>query len=122
MDEYSFNEQVLHAGGMVLVNIWAWWSDECRIMSSLMRNVAELLDKEDTIVQIDWEQQKHLTQKLEVFGVPTLLIYIDGCEAARRSGTMNRDDLMKLIAAVKSREQRQWKSEIPAEILRPVRL
>lgn len=107
VDEYRFNEQVLHAGGMVLVNIWAWWSDECRIMSSLMSNVAELLDEKDIIVQIDWEQQKHLTQKLEVFGVPTLLIYIGGCEVARRSGTMNRDDLMKLIAAVKNREQRQ---------------
>ncbi|MDL1963676.1 MAG: thioredoxin family protein [Deltaproteobacteria bacterium] len=70
-------------------------------------NVAEFLDKKDTIVQIDWEQRKHLTQKLKVFGVPTQLIYIGGCEAARRSGTMNRDDLMKLIAAVKSREQCQ---------------
>jgi hypothetical protein len=69
-----------------------------------MCNVAELLDKEDTIVQIDWEQQKHLTQKWEVFGAPTLLIYIGGCQAARRSGTMNRYDLMmKLIAAVKNR-------------------
>lgn len=107
VDEHGFNERVLHAGGMVLVNFWASWSDECRIMSSIMRDVAELLDKEDTIIQVDCEQQKRLARKLGVFGVPTLLIYIRGYQIARWSGTMIKDDLRKLIAAAKNHEQSQ---------------
>ncbi len=102
VDEDSFNEHVLHTGSMVLVNFWAWWSDECHTMSSLMRNVAHLLDEQDAIVQVDWDQQKKLAQELEVFGVPTLLIYICGREVARRSGIMSNDDLAKLIIEAKN--------------------
>ena len=109
VDKDSFNEHVLHTRSMVLVNFWAWWSDECHTMSSLMRNVAHLLDEEDTIVQVDWDQHKKLAQELEVFGVPTLLMYICGREVARRSGTMSNDDLAKLIIEAKNREQNEWK-------------
>jgi thioredoxin 1 len=102
VDEDDFNEQVLCANGMVLVNFWAWWSEECRNMASLMHNVAEFLDAQDVIVQVDWDKQKRLAHKLEVFGVPTLVIYINGRELVRYSGTMNRDDFMKRIVEAKS--------------------
>jgi thioredoxin 1 len=102
LNENDFNEQVLCANGMVLVNFWAWWSEECRNMASLMRNVAEFLDEQDAIVQVDWDKQKRLAQRLEVFGVPTLVIYINGRELVRYSGTMNRDDFMKRIVEAKN--------------------
>jgi len=104
VDEDSFNEHVLHTGSMVLVNFWAWWSDECRDMASLMHNVAEFLDEQDVIVQVDWERQKRLAKKLGVFGVPTLVIYINGRELVRYSGTMNKDDFMKRIIEAKNRD------------------
>lgn len=103
VDERDFNEQVLCARGLVLVNFWTGWSDQCRIMSSLMRIMADLLDEQDAIVQIDWDQHRGLAQKLEVFGVPTLLIYISGCERARYSGTMNKQDLIRGIIQTKHR-------------------
>lgn len=96
-DTNSFKEQVLSAKGMILVNFWAWWSDECRKMSSLMRKIDGLLDEQDQVVQVDWDRQKELAQELEVVGVPTLLIYIGGREVARYSGTMTRNELVKRI-------------------------
>lgn len=103
VDENSFDRHVLNARGMVLVNFWSRWSAECLIMSSLMHNMAHFLDKQDLIVQVDWDQQKRLARWLEVFGVPTLLIYSCGSELGRYSGTMSKDDLMKQLAETKSR-------------------
>lgn len=101
VDENNFEKQVLQTKGMVLVNFWAWWGAECRKMSSLMKKVDGILDEGDTIVQIDWDQQKKLAQRLEVFGVPTLLIYLDGNEVARYSGIMNKNELVKRIIEAK---------------------
>jgi thioredoxin 1 len=102
VDENKFKEQVLCAKGLVLVNFWAWWSEECRNMASLMHNLADLLDEQDAIVQVDWDKQRRLAQKLGVFGVPTLVIYIDGRELVRHFGRMNRDDFMKRIVEAKN--------------------
>ena len=97
----SFNEKVLFSKGMVFVNFWAWWSDECNKMSSLMRKIKNILDEQDTIVQIDWDQQKQLANDLDVFGVPSLLIYNKGIEIDRYSGVMNKDELIKRILKAK---------------------
>jgi thiol-disulfide isomerase/thioredoxin len=70
-------------------------------MYPLLSNVADILDDQDAIVHIDWDRQKRLAQELEVFGVPTLLIYINGGEIARYSGTMNKVDLIKRIIEAK---------------------
>ncbi|MBC8180322.1 thioredoxin family protein [candidate division KSB1 bacterium] len=101
VDSNTFNEQVLSAQGMVLVNFWAWWSDECRKMSSLMRKVDGILDEQDAIVQIDWDQQKQFASDLEVIGVPSLLIYVRGDEIARYSGIMSKDELIKRVLKAK---------------------
>ena len=101
VDSNTFNEQVLSAPGMVLVNFWAWWSDECHKMSSLMRRIHSILDERDAIVQIDWDQQKQFANDLEVIGVPSLLIYIGGDEIVRYSGIMSKDELLQRVLKAK---------------------
>ena len=98
----DFEDQVLATCGMVLVNFWAWWSDECGRMSTIMRKVTDLLDEKDAIVQLDWDHHRGLARELEVFGVPTLLIYMKGNEVGRYSGTMSEDDLMKRVIKAKT--------------------
>jgi len=96
----NFHERVLDTNGMVLVMFCSWWSDGCRKMSSLIKKIDDILDEVDTIVRIDWDQQKQLVQQLGVIGVPTLIIYVKGREVARYFGIMNQYDLtMRIIEA-----------------------
>ena len=98
----DFEDQVLENSGLVLVNFWAWWSDECGRMSAVMRKVTDLLDEKDAIVQLDWDHHRGLARALEVFGVPTLLIYMKGNEVGRYSGTMSEGDLMWRVIEAKN--------------------
>ena len=102
-DRNSFEKKVLSARGMVLVNFWAWWTEECRTMDAVMRDIVALVDEQDAIVHIDWERQKRLVQELEIFGVPTLLVYINGRELTRYSGTMKKNELIRRITEAKKR-------------------
>lgn len=117
VDANNFEKQVIHANDMVLVNFWAWWSYECRKMSSLMKKVDGILDEGDTIVQIDWDQQKKLAQELEVFGVPTLLIYVGGREVARYSGIMRKNELLKRIMDAKKGTNSFGRKEVRNDII-----
>jgi thioredoxin 1 len=104
VDLANFGNYILKSRGMVLVNFWSSWSQECRDMSSLMGDVQDLLDEQDTIVQVDWDQQRQLAWKFEVLGVPTLLILVCGHEVARYYGTMSEEDLRKCVIEAKRRE------------------
>jgi thioredoxin 1 len=101
-DEKEFKKQSLGTTGLLLLNFWADWSIQCRNMSDVMRNIKALLDDTDTIAYIDWHHQKGLAKKLEVFGVPTLIIYFCGQEVARLSGTMSEVVLLRHIGNAKN--------------------
>ena len=83
VDSAGFGEYVLESKGLVVANFWTLWSDECRHMSALMADVQHLLDEQDSILQVDWDQERQLAQKLDILGVPTLLLFDCGNEVAR---------------------------------------
>ena len=103
VDSAGFGECVQESKGLVVVNFWTPWSDECRHMSTLLADVQHLLDEQDSIVQVDWDQERQLAQKLDILGVPTLLLFFLGNEVARYYGTMTEDDLKKCLAEMKRR-------------------
>jgi thioredoxin 1 len=104
IDSARFGEYISKSRGLVAVNFWTRWSDECRHMSSLMDAAQHLLDEQDSIVQVDWDQERELVEKLDVLGVPTLLLFLCGNEVARYYGTMTEDDLKTCIAEAKRSE------------------
>jgi thioredoxin 1 len=97
----DFGEYVSQSKGLVVVNFWTLWSDECRYMSSLMADVKHLLDEKDSIVQVDWDHERQLAEDLDVLGVPTLLLFVGGNEVARYYGTMSEEDLGECLSAAK---------------------
>lgn len=100
-DENGFKKHALETEGILLVNFWASWSIQCRSMSHVMRKISALLDDKDAIACIDWHYRKGLAKKLEVFGVPTLILFFSGQEVARFSGTISKVVVLKRIGAVK---------------------
>jgi len=101
LDSAKFGEYVLKSKGMVVLNFWTPWSDECRYMSSLMADVQHLLDEQDSIVQVDWDRERQLVRELEILGVPTLLIFVRGKEVARCYGTMSEGELRNCVVEAK---------------------
>lgn len=93
----------LIGGGIVLVNIWAAWCDACLQMATLLPAITDLLNSDDKIVQIEWDMHGGLDRELKVFGVPTLLLYMDGHEIGRYSGTVALPELKRRIESVKRR-------------------
>ncbi len=54
----NFDEQVLNAKGVVLMNVWAGWSEDCLQIYTMMPRLKNLIEEQDTIVQVVWDHQK----------------------------------------------------------------
>ena len=90
----NFEEEVLKAEGAVLVDFWATWCGPCRRQGPI---VDELAEEGYNVGKLDVDQNMSIAQQYNVQGVPTLMVFKNGQEAARFVGITPKD---KLIAAL----------------------
>lgn len=97
VNRHNFKQEVLEAQELVLVNFWANWSEECKRMKRLMRQLDNVLDDGYKIVEINWDADNELAQKLQVYGTPSLLVVDSGRVVRRYSGTMDMKEFFEEI-------------------------
>ncbi len=97
VDGWNFTRKVLNNQGLILLNFWTSWCAECQYISKLLGEIISDGKNEIQIFKADWEAQRKLAKELDVYGVPTLLIFQNGKLIQRYSGILNKDELMVII-------------------------
>lgn len=97
IDTWNFSKKILHSQGLTLLNFWTPWSAECHRMSIVLDETVSNVGKEIQILKIDWDAQRRLADELEVYGVPTLLIFNNGKLIRRYSGVLTVEELQHII-------------------------
>jgi thioredoxin 1 len=79
---------IINSKKPVLVDYFATWCGPCRMMEPILEQVKVKMGESVTILKIDVDQEKELTQKYSIRGVPTLILYKEGEIKWRQSGVM----------------------------------
>lgn len=95
--QYELKQQLNIVNGLLLLNIWAHWSLQCRSMYNVMQKITPGLDGGDAVAFIDWHHHRELADSLEVYGVPTLIIFAGGREVDRFSGMTSEAELQRYV-------------------------
>lgn len=86
----------------VVVEFWADWCAPCRAMEpALLRTGEEFAGKVD-LWRINADEQPEVLRALKVFGIPTMLLFQDGQEIARRTGAQSQADLRAFFLAAEA--------------------
>lgn len=72
----------------VLVDVWAPWCGPCRTMAPAYEAAAKELESEFRLLKLNSEAEPNAAGRLRVQGIPTLILFRGGQEAARISGAM----------------------------------
>ncbi len=97
LTDRNFDDEVLAADKPVLVDFWSSWCPPCKMTEPVVEALAK--ERGDTLkvgkLQVD---QNPLTAgRYEVVGVPTFVLFRDGEILARRSGSLAKRQLAKMI-------------------------
>ena len=80
----------------VLVEFFATWCGPCRILDNRLVELAQI-EPNLTIIKVNIEQCKHLTEKYRVVSIPTLIYIEQTDEVNRHVGTIDIQGLQRLV-------------------------
>lgn len=97
-----FTEQLARQPLPVVVDVWAPWCLPCRTLSPILDRVAHTYTGRVTLLKLNADEQPEAVRALNIFGIPTLLVFHQGRELTRRTGVQSEAQVTALFEAALS--------------------
>ncbi len=82
---------------LVLVDFSATWCGPCQQLAPILEAVSKKVGSKVRIVKIDVDKNQGIATKMNVRGVPTMILYQNRNQVWRQSGVVPENELVKLI-------------------------
>ncbi|WP_066718465.1 thioredoxin TrxA [Sphingomonas pituitosa] len=93
----TFETDVLQADKPVLVDFWAEWCGPCRMIAPALEEIAEELAGQVQIVKINIDDNPDAPTKYGVRGIPTMILFKNGQQAATQVGALPKSAIKQWI-------------------------
>jgi thioredoxin 2 len=81
----------------VVIDFYADWCAPCKVMAPVLDELARERRGHALVMKLDTDRNPAATQRFNVRGIPTLIVFRDGQEVAREVGAVPRDRLRALL-------------------------
>ncbi|HEX9610471.1 MAG TPA: thioredoxin [Gemmatimonadales bacterium] len=86
----------------VLIDFYADWCGPCKIMAPVLDELARDRMGELFVGKLDTDRHPDVSQRFDVRGIPTLILFQSGREVARRVGAVPRRELDAMLTAARA--------------------
>jgi len=95
--DQTFVADVDQRMGVVLVDFWAEWCAPCKSLLPVLGEIADVYAGEAAVVKINADENKEIAGRLQVRGLPTLILFKDGIEQERVLGMTSKTRIAALL-------------------------
>jgi thioredoxin 1 len=74
----TFDQVVLQAPNLVMVDFWATWCGPCKIVAPVVEELAQEYAGKVNFAKVNTDENPDLASRYNIRGIPTLIFYKDG--------------------------------------------
>ena len=89
--------KLIEENQVVLVDFWTEWCGPCILMEGSLKEFAKQYKDEIVVAKVDATINPKLKKKYNVMGYPTLLLFFEGREIVRTTGSQNVHSLGRFV-------------------------
>ncbi len=93
----NFDLEVTNSNVPVLVDFWASWCGPCRMIAPSVEAIARDYKGKLKVGKLNVDEQGDLASRFGIVSIPTLIVFKDGREAAKRVGALSRPDIEAFV-------------------------
>lgn len=96
----TFAEEVNSAEAPMVVDFWAEWCGPCKKIAPILEEIADEHSGKLQIAKLDVDSHPSIAQQFNVMSIPTLIVFKDGEEVVRVTGSKGKAQLLADFAPV----------------------
>lgn len=94
--DQTFDDEVINARGVVLVDFWATWCGPCRAIAPTLDALSEEYPNV-RVVKVDVDANPQTAQRFSIRSIPTLMVFKDGDKVEMVQGGQPKSALAQLL-------------------------
>lgn len=97
LNDAALDDAVYASDKPVLVHFWAPWSGACKVISPIIREIADNYDQKAKIGRLNTERARDSAVEFGINGIPTIILFKNGRVQNRWVGLTSKKDLCEAI-------------------------
>ena len=93
----NFDTEVTNSDVPVLIDFWAEWCMPCKMIAPVLEEIGAEYDGKLKVGKLDVDSEGELAMKFSVQSIPTLLLFKNGEEVARKVGAVPKPAIEELV-------------------------
>ncbi len=95
----TFEMDVLKSDIPVLVDFWAEWCGPCKSLAPKLEEIAGEMSGKVKIVKLDIDNNREMTEKFGVRGIPTMILFKGGQQVNHLVGNRSKEEIVNFISS-----------------------
>lgn len=93
----NFEEEVLNANKVVLVDVFATWCGPCKMMSPIIDEIAEELGNSVKVGKVDSDENPVIAEKYGIMSIPTIMVFKNGQVVKTWVGVTEKNEIIEAL-------------------------
>jgi thioredoxin 1 len=95
----NWDNEVLKAQGLVMIDFWAAWCGPCRMISPTVEELAKEYGSKIKVMKLNTDENSEVASRYKIMGIPTIMFFKNGEKLDQIVGVVPKQQLKAKLDA-----------------------